>query len=706
MRHVRMKDMITRTFETLSPSDSLQKVARLLRSTKLDALPVEDGRGQLIGIMTKANLYDAVAVGKSPLDPIQGLFEKKVFTMQEDMSYAEVAELVRSSHAGNAVVMDGSGCISGMFTKVSWIMAMFRKETELSTQLQAILNTMHNGLLAIDSKGIITSLNHAAEGLLHIRASQSLGRSITDFLPGLNLEATLRDYRTWKISQALIGIRYNLKGASLVCNITPIFRRGMVDGAILVLQDLTDLDRIASELEHVKRLNKTLQSVMDFAYDGIIVVDEIARITMVNKAAADFFKKSEAEIIGKDVDLIIENTRLREVIKTGLPEINQLQFIGGVPYIVARLPIIRGGRVVGAIGKIFFRNLNEIKDLAAKLVSIEAQIPISESRNTERDNDSTGFEQIVTADTVFRRVLEEAEIVARGTSNILITGESGTGKELVARAIHKSSPYGTGPLVEVNCAAIPENLIESEFFGYAEGAFTGARRGGKKGKLAAAHGGTLFLDEIGDMPLHLQSKLLRVLQDKCFEPVGSNQSIAVNARIISATNQNLDELVAFGKFRADLFYRLNVIHLHIPPLRERHADICLLIQYFLQRYNRIFGTSVQGVSEPVKAIFGSYDWPGNVREVENVIERAVNFAREALIAVEDLPVHLQTRTAPIDKHTVPLSCRMFRPGREQHERQMIIDALDKAGGNKAEAARLLGISRSWLYEKMTRTGLK
>ena len=317
-----------------------------------------------------------------------------------------------------------------------------------------------------------------------------------------------------------------------------------------------------------------------------------------------------------------------------------------------------------------------------------------------------GFHQIVTADPAFRQIIDEAEIVSRGTSNILITGESGTGKELIAQAIHRGSGYRTGPLVKVNCAAIPDSLMESEFFGYAPGAFTGASRAGKKGKLAMADGGTLFLDEIADLPLALQGKLLRVIQDKCFEPIGSNTPQKIDARFIAATNRDLEELVIQGRFLPDLFYRLNVIHLHIPPLRERRRDIDLLVQYFLDKYNRIFRTNVQNVSAEVREIFYDHDWPGNVRELENVIERGINFARGDVIERHDLPQYLREKThCPHARTESPPGRHMLKSSREHHEREIVLRALEQARGNKAQAARLLGISRSWLYEKIKTMGI-
>lgn len=695
-----LKDIMTSSFKRLKSSDDLREAARLFKETRLEALPVADDQGRLAGIMTKANLFDALAKGAQPDVPIHGLFTTDVLMLNENLPYEEVREIVRTSRAGNAVVINDCQEITGVLTKAGLIMSMLKRETQLNSELNAILQTMYNGLLVLDTNSAIVKLNRAAEKILSTTQERAGGLRADTLLPGLKLDEVLIGGRP------SVGHLYTGQGMNLLCNITPITREGAITGAIIVFQDVTDLVRIITELESVTKLYRTLQSVMDLAYDGIIVVDEQGLITMANQAAERFLRRDGNHIVGRPVEELIENTRIMKVIRTGVPEMNQLQFISGTPYVVSSLPIIRNGQVVGAVGKILFRNLDEIKDLARKLAHVVPEIAASARPEPEVAETRDGFHQIVTADPAFRQIIDEAEIVSRGTSNILITGESGTGKELIAQAIHRGSGYRTGPLVKVNCAAIPDSLMESEFFGYAPGAFTGASRAGKKGKLAMADGGTLFLDEIADLPLALQGKLLRVIQDKCFEPIGSNTPQKIDARFIAATNRDLEELVIQGRFRPDLFYRLNVIHLHIPPLRERRRDIDLLVQYFLDKYNRIFRTNVHNVSAEVREIFYDHDWPGNVRELENVIERGINFARGDVIERHDLPQYLREKThRPHARTESPPGRHMLKSIREHHEREIVLRALEQARGNKAQAARLLGISRSWLYEKMKTMGI-
>lgn len=307
---------------------------------------------------------------------------------------------------------------------------------------------------------------------------------------------------------------------------------------------------------------------------------------------------------------------------------------------------------------------------------------------------NTSFDTIIGESPLLHEVKERAIKAAASPSTVLIQGESGTGKELFARAIHSTSPRENKPFVTINCAAIPEQLLESEFFGYEEGSFTGAARGGKSGKFELADGGTIFLDEIGDMPLHLQSKLLRVLQEKKIDRVGGRVPIPVDVRIIAATNVDLEGKVALGEFRQDLFFRLNVIPINIPPLRERKEDIPILMDYLLRKCNSKMEKSIQGFSMEVVSIFTRYDWQGNVRELENVIEYAVNMEQGNIITLSSLPLRLRR-----SRMTAPQSNGMEVKSLEEMERETIYKAL-KLYRNKDKVAAALGIGRATLYRKL------
>lgn len=698
---ISLENIIRKSFETVSPEDDLQKAAEIMRSIKLDVLPVTDKDGQLLGIMTKANIFDAVSSGLHPNTLIKGLFRKTdILILQQEMSYEDAAKTVRESRAGSAVVLNKGGKVTGIFTQASWIMAMFNKEELLSSRLRAILDTMYNGLIVVDADGFITTVNTATERILSVKFSRIKGKPVLSLFDDLRIDDVLTD------GNLFIGIKQTVDHLSLLCNVTPIISGSQISGAVIILQDTTDIDQIASKLESVTKLYKTLDSIMEIAYDGIVVVDTKGMVSMVNRAAEDFFRISSRKMIGKPVNQVIENTRLHVVARSGVAEINQLQFIHGTPYTVSNLPIKREGRVIGAVGRILFQHLEEVRDLAKKLEDLDHHQALCQNKIRDNQDGFFGFDRIITSDPELKRIKEEARAVAKRPSNILITGESGTGKELIAQAIHDTGFCSKGRLVYVNCAAIPDNLLESEFFGHVPGAFTGAQNKGRKGKVALADGGTLFLDEIGDMSLNMQSKLLRVLQEKCFEPLGSDKTTHVNMRLIAATNHDLEQLVSEERFRSDLYYRINVINLHVPPLRERAGDVQLLFHFFLEKYNRIFGTSIRSVSEIVCKVLDAHHWPGNVRELENVVERIANLARSERVDVGDLPPYLKEQSGKRpsnDSSTV--AGKLLVSSRDQHDRDAILAALEQADGNKAQAARILGISRSWLYSKMKREDL-
>ncbi len=322
------------------------------------------------------------------------------------------------------------------------------------------------------------------------------------------------------------------------------------------------------------------------------------------------------------------------------------------------------------------------------------------------------LDQMVAKSPAMLKVFQLISRAASSHSSVLITGESGTGKELVARAVHNLSPRKDKPFVTLNCGGIPENLLESELFGFVKGAFTGASTD-KKGLFEAADQGTIFLDEIGELPLPLQAKLLRVVQQKTFTPLGSSKEIEVNVRIVAATNRNMEEEVMKGNFREDLYYRLNVINIHIPPLRERPEDIPLLVQYFLEKYSKENGKSVQGISSFAMQALMQYPFPGNVRELENIIERSVALSTSCLILPESLSLakHKQCEIMEDDDEDLPKTFILPQEGMDldgylaKIEKDLLRQALDYSSGNKTEAAKLLGLNfRSFRY-RLAKYGL-
>ncbi|NNU83523.1 PAS domain-containing protein [Geobacillus sp. BMUD] len=473
-----------------------------------------------------------------------------------------------------------------------------------------------------------------------------------------------------------------------------------------------ELERLRRELEETHRLAETMKTVLDAAYEGVVVVDGDGVVREINRAYCQFLGIRREDAIGKHVTEVIENTRLHICVQSGIPERGYIQKIYGQPMVVHRIPIWRDGKVIGAIGMLIFQGVSEVYEIFRRLQELSREASRKEQNKASASSQEgtapavSGVARIIGRHPTIVAVKQMIQRAARVPSTVLITGESGTGKEIAARAIHEGGPRADGPFVSINCAAIPEALLEAELFGYEDGAFTGARKGGKPGKFQLAHGGTLFLDEIGDMPLAMQAKMLRVLEEKKVEKVGGISGTEVDVRIIAATNKPLEEMVRGGTFREDLFYRLNIIRIHLPPLRERKSDIPALIAHHMERLCQQYGVRGKSFSKEAMEVLVSYSWPGNIRELVNVIEWLISMVEGEKIEREHLPAYLsaiQPMAASMQYGGVNIADR-WKEMVYQSERERIAAALVAANGNKAEAARRLGIHRSTLYEKLKKYG--
>ena len=446
-------------------------------------------------------------------------------------------------------------------------------------------------------------------------------------------------------------------------------------------------------------LFEVTKDLFDYTFDGLVVIDKDGMVRMLNRPYADFLGVDQESSIGKHVTEVIENTRMHIVAQTGKEEVAQLQKINGNYMIATRVPIIKDGKIVGVVGKVLFKNLDELNSLTKRVQSLEKELNRYKGEFRERNKATYTFDSLLGSSPTFLDAKDQAKKAAKSDSNVLILGESGTGKELFAHSIHSDSKRSMGVFIKVNCAAIPAELLESELFGYEEGSFTGAKRGGKIGKFEAADGGTIFLDEIGELPLHMQVKLLRVLQEREVERVGSTRSIPIDVRIIAATNRNLEEMVDKGEFRLDLYYRLKVMIIEVPKLSERSEDIKMLVHHFLGKYQKLMNKPIEGISDRALRILSSYTWLGNIRELENTIERALNVVDEDKMVTSD---HLPEE---IRGYKRPSSTLTLNEVMEETEQQTIINYLAIMNGNKSGTAKMLGISRTTLYEKMNKYGL-
>ena len=461
------------------------------------------------------------------------------------------------------------------------------------------------------------------------------------------------------------------------------------------------LSRVIKQLNESEHTAEILNIILESAYEGIVVVDERGIIIEFNEAYSRFIGVDKQEAIGRPVQDVIDNTNLHNTVKTGMPERGVIQYIHGQPMIVHRIPLWHHHRVVGAIGMLIFEGVTELYKIYERLQkNTRHNMRHIQAKSNNLTQDLVTLDQIIGVSASTARIKGMARKVAKTNATVLMTGESGTGKEMYAQSIHRLSPFASGPFVSLNCAAIPEYLFETELFGYDEGAFTGAKKGGKKGKFELAQDGTLFLDEIGEMPLPMQTKLLRVLQEKEFERVGGNKKYKINTRIIAATNRDLKKMVAAGHFREDLYYRINVIELNIPPLRQRKEDIPPLVAHYLNFMCHKYETSLKQLTPAAMQAFMHYDWYGNIRELVNVIEKLVVLVEGEMIDVKHLPDFMVSKAEERQKDHSEL--KSFK---NEKEKELIVSVLKKTRGNKSKAAKELGIHRTTLYQKLKKYGL-
>lgn len=461
--------------------------------------------------------------------------------------------------------------------------------------------------------------------------------------------------------------------------------------------------------------NNWNEQIINLLAERVVIVDRNGIIIYINDGYCDFIGTTVEEAINRPVQDVIENSRMHIVVQTGQKELAALQSINGSEMIANRFPLFENGEIVGAVGSVMFRNPEEWQMYKTKIQNLVEELNYYQAKVDRELRSKYSFSDLIGNSATFLSVKSLAERVSGSNSSVLLIGESGTGKELFAGAIHNKSMRAPSPFVAINCSSIPEHLLESELFGYEDGAFTGAKKGGKKGQFEMANEGTLFLDEIGDMPLSMQSKLLRVLQEKEVHRIGGQKSKRVDVRIIAATHRDLEKMVEEGTFRQDLYYRLNVIKIEIPPLRKRKEDIPIISMSLLRKLEKKFFRNGIELSAEVTERLMEHSWPGNIREIENVLERSINVLDGKMIKLSHLPLYLRdketesyegTEINPYPDHSTnlesssaALSVQPLKETLALVEKQAIQNALAITKGNKIKAAKLLEIGKTSFYEK-------
>ena len=569
---------------------------------------------------------------------------------------------------------------------------------------QLVLNSIYNGIVVIDVKGTIIYFNKTAETTFDIPAHQAIRRYVLDVLPhtgGKLLESL-------STGTPFYGEKLKGQTVTLISNISPIASNGEILGVVSVFQDISEIENISKELDLSKDMKKWLDTIIDSSYDGLFICDHEGKVIRINKASERMGGGKTEEVVGRSVrelvaDGLFDKSVTLEVLKrkTAVTLIQQVR--EGKKFLVTGNPIFdEKGEIAFVVTN--ERDISELDRLRSQLQETQALAKEYISRLSEMEMKELDLSNIIFRSKAMQQVIEIAIRVSKVDATVLLLGESGVGKGMISKLIHKHSERNTGPFIRVDCTGIPDSLIESELFGYEKGAFTGARTEGKPGLFELANKGTLFLDEIGEIPLNTQSKLLRFLEDHEIIRVGGTEARKIDVRIIAATNKDIDEMVASQKFREDLYYRLNVVPIFIPPLRERSDDIVPLVFHFLERFNKAYHKKKTLSREAVEAV-SKYDFPGNIRELVNLIERVVVATEEDIVELRDIPNVVIGGGA---SKTIPYSLSdkgiHLREALERYERAIINTALRKYNSQR-QAARILGIDQATLCRKIRKFSL-
>lgn len=695
---MKVKDVMTRDPITLDTRMNIREAARILSEHSIDGAPViEDGC--IKGIFTKSHVLRAVASGIDLQQTlVREVMTQNVVTISPEVTCEEAAQ----ANFGRLPVVDEQGKLVGILTVSDLLRAFEAENKDTLTKLNTILNSTYNAIIAVNKEGVIEIFNLAAERLTGVKAEEAIGLRIDQIFPNTGIYEQLQTEKA-QYSQKLI-----YHDRKLLSNRTPIIVDGEIIGAVAVLQDMSDLESISKELTATKELSHELEAIIESSFDGIYVTDGRGKTLRVNRAYERLTGVKREEVLGKTMrELVDAGVYSQSVSLLVLEEKKPVTITQKV--ITGKSVLVTGNPIFDQNDKIFrvvtnVRDITELNELRRQLEQAQEMEKWYHLELKQLRSAINSQCDAVAVSGPMKEVVQLATRVSTVDATILILGESGVGKEVVAKIIHKNSRRKNGPFIKVNCGAIPEQLLESELFGYEGGAFTGAKKEGKAGLFELANRGTLFLDEIGELSLNLQVKLLRVLAEREIMRVGGGKPIPVDVRIVVATNRDLEDMVKCGLFREDLYYRLNVVPIVIPPLRERKEDIPSLALHFLNQFNSHYGLQKKLSYEVLERLM-LYDWPGNIRELKNVVERMVVTTTDDLLGVEHLPKYLGSETSKNDARISVKGVMPLNDAIEEVEKQIIQNALKKHKTSRKMAA-VLGVNQSTIVRKINKYGFK
>ncbi|MDR3566215.1 MAG: sigma 54-interacting transcriptional regulator [Negativicutes bacterium] len=686
-----VRDYMTRQVVTITMESSISDAIRMLRKFKFKGIPVVNDDGRVCGMFTQKNLLYIIEDQISLDLPVKNVMHPDITFIDQDTPIEETCLYPRK----RLPVLNKKGELMGILTKSDIIRGFKAKSTRVTQQLQAVLESTPHGIVAVDRDNRVVFVNPAAERMLAVKASQLTNRPFEEIIPECKM---LRDQVLEK-GQIIRNSKNTSNGCTYIANAAPIKDGAEIVGAVASLQPISDIELLADELNAVKQLNSELDAVIEFSYDGIFVTDENGKLLKINAACG--------KLLGMVPERVINHNAIDVASYHNLPAcVTQKVLDKKKTYSVSyelngKTVAVTGNPVfdeMGGVSKVI-SNVRDFTELASLRMELEQVNRLKEQYFSELSSLKV---QVASNTGSFRseamkRIYDLAMRVAVVDTPILIQGESGVGKEVLANYIHQNSLRRENAFIKINCGAIPESLLESELFGYCEGAFTGAKKGGKPGMFEIANDGTLFLDEIGEIPLTTQVKLLRALQDQEIFKVGGEKSIRVDARLIFATNRDLEADVRAGKFREDLYYRINVVPITIPPLRERPVDIAILADTYLKKLNDKHRTAKK-LSNEVLDLFNAYNWPGNVRELINILERLIITCPDDMITAQDLPCNILQQMpgkGPVElEQLLPLKSVMERIERDIVERSL------RECKSMRHAARTLGLDPATFLRKV------
>lgn len=705
MKELNIKDYYSEALK-LTESAKISDVILGFLQQRIDVACIVDKNDFPIGIVSKYSVYRSILEGNNIHSSVKSILQRNVLTVSDQETFKYVKDVLLEHNVAHGIVINKENKVIGVISKADIIQGFLHETGILVNQLSGLIENLQEIVISIDVNKKIVAFNSAAEEVIQLKKEAIIGKNIEECFPEISpyLVESFEEVKSIKQQKVSIGPVIGIG------SFIPITYKEHTSGAIAIIKDITTLEEFAQELETTKNLQQTLQQAIALSYDAILIINKEGRITLTNQAFLDFFEKEERHITNQYItDVLPALTRFATN-----PDLKKEIFtINNKTGILTKEYIVHSGKEVGMIIKIISNQLDQWKEMFYRMDKLENELNFYRSEY-EKLTKNSSFDIIKSNNKIMANLKHQAFLSAKNNSTVLITGESGTGKELFAEAIHKESGR-KGNFVKVNCAAIPSELLESEFFGYVDGAFTGARRGGKLGKFELADKGTLFLDEIGDMPLALQSKLLRVLQERNFERIGDHRTRIVDVRIIAATNKDLLQMVQDGEFREDFYYRINVVTIPIPPLRKRAEDIPLLCNYLINKLNMKLNKQVIGISPDAFIILKKYFWPGNIRQLENILERAMNFDVKSWIDTIHLPVELTINNHKREELTNKTSFTIpqdspFNTNEhgslKESEKTLIIETLKSVQGNRSKAAEQLGISRTTLYNKLKKLNIE